>query len=61
LKKRIRNEKRWDPDFVEDTLDGRDAVRVWACGPPRMNKMFEKTFKRLVVKGKLGNSAYDVL
>ena len=43
------NKGRWDEDFVErqlEVLSKVDLKKIWVCGPPVMNEVFDKTFER---------------
>ena len=43
------NKGRWDEDFVErqlEVLSKVDLKKIWVCGPPVMNEVFDKTYER---------------
>lgn len=49
---------RWTPQYVESELSGKTLSKVWVCGPPAVNEMFDKTLGDL--KDKLGLKAHQI-
>ena len=46
LSKEKINPARWDEMWVESTLrkyDASQVKRMWVCGPPMMNELFDRT------------------
>jgi Na+-transporting NADH:ubiquinone oxidoreductase subunit NqrF len=46
LSKEKINPARWDEMWVESTLrkyNAPDVKRMWVCGPPMMNELFDRT------------------
>lgn len=43
---------RWTPDFIESELSGYagNLSKIWVCGPPAVNEMFDKTLGALTSK-----------
>ena len=33
---------RWDEEFITSHLKGKQAEKVWVCGPPLMEESFDK-------------------
>ena len=50
------NERKWDEQFIEQELfderkfDLEKITRIWVCGPPSMNQLFDKAFESLRAK-----------
>ena len=49
---------RWTPDYIESELSGKSLQKVWVCGPPAVNEMFDKTLGDL--KDKLNLKAHQI-
>jgi len=49
---------RWTPGYIESELSGKSLQKVWVCGPPAVNEMFDKTLGDL--KDKLNLKAYQI-
>lgn len=49
---------RWTPDYIEKELGGKTLEKVWVCGPPGVNEMFDRTLGDL--KEKLGLEAHQI-
>jgi len=47
---------RWTPEYIESELIGKPLQKVWVCGPPAVNEMFDKTLGDL--KDKLNLKAH---
>jgi NAD(P)H-flavin reductase len=39
---------RWNKDFIKQQVD-LNPLRVWVCGPSKMNDMFDKAFEEFGV------------
>jgi hypothetical protein len=47
---------RWDADFIKRQIQIRSSEtieRIWVCGPPVMNELFDKTFEEMRQEGEL--------
>ena len=54
---------RWTPQYIEDELQplaGR-MKRVWVCGPPAMNEMFDKTLALIGHKIQLDKNSVEIM
>ena len=54
---------RWTPEYVESELTplkGR-MKKVWVCGPPKVNEMFDKTLGDIKDKLELAAHQIDVM
>jgi len=44
----------WDRDFISEELGKtniKEIQRVWVCGPPKMNEVFDRAFTDLIEEG----------
>lgn len=63
---RLSSEKagsRWDADFIKRQFkirDGETISKVWVCGPPVMNEVFDRTFETMRNEGELTLSKSSV-
>lgn len=54
FKKEDRNAKKWDKDFIVREMkkfDSSEIQRIWVCGPPKMNEMFDRVLTSLDDEG----------
>lgn len=54
LKQERRSTRLWDKDFIREEiekLDISEIQRIWVCGPPAMNELFDKAFQELIEEG----------
>ena len=54
---------RWTPKFIEDELvpQAGQIKKIWVCGPPVMNEMFDKTLGGLASKLQIQTHQVDVM
>ena len=51
LKLRLQGGPRWDYDFIEEEMSKLgNAKRVFVCGAPSMNEVFDRAFEQLSAK-----------
>ena len=44
-----RKEPRWTPDYIENQMTplAGHIQRIWVCGPPMVNQIFDKTLEKI--------------
>lgn len=45
-----KNAPRWDPNFIDRQLKNfstQNLKRIWVCGPPAMNEVFDRTLEKI--------------
>ena len=56
---RLSSEKqgsRWNEEFIKRQFQirtGETIEKVWVCGPPVMNELFDRTFESMINEGEL--------
>ena len=56
LKDREKQGTEWDENFIRSEIlkfETSEIERIWVCGPPKMNEMFDKSFGKLIDDGTL--------
>jgi NAD(P)H-flavin reductase len=61
-----KNSRKWDHEFIDETLarysKGDSKVKkVWVCGPPIMNEMFDRSLEELAPKYNINVHGIDVM
>ena len=54
---------RWTPNYIEEELAplSGQMKRVWVCGPPSVNEIFDRTLNSMKEKLKLSQEQIDIL
>ena len=54
---------RWTPEYIDQELTPHASKieKVWVCGPPVMNEMFDKALGNLISKLNLEAHQIDVM
>lgn len=55
---------RWDDDFISQAISKlrrENLNRVYVCGPPAMNEVFDRSLERLINRGTLRRSEVEIM
>ena len=57
-----KDKKRWDRGFLKEQLESyEDIHKIWVCGPPVMNQLFDLLLAEMGPKHKISRTKYDIL
>lgn len=54
---------RWTPEYIDSEMSGYAGKlsKIWVCGPPAVNEMFDKALSGLMSKLKIEKHQIDVM
>ncbi|CDW78413.1 cytochrome b5-like heme steroid binding domain containing protein [Stylonychia lemnae] len=58
------SKQRWDEQFIQRQLEVQtqtDLRKIWVCGPPSMNELFDKTLDANATKYNLNRNQWEIL